>query len=183
MKFFATVAACLALTAVAHAADKPLQPDSSKWDKLFKDDLSNAIYTKGVWYWEDGALTANKDESIWSDKEYENFILDLEFKNIEDTNSGVVVYATDLKNWIPNSVEIQVLDDYSPKWKDAAPNWKCGGIFGRLAPAKQTVKKAGEWNHMTVTAQGKHITVMLNGEVTADCDMNKWTSADCLIQV
>ena len=173
------VIACLALTGLGHAEEAPpaVHPDSSKWEDLFKPDLSNAEFPKGVWYWEDGALTAKEDQPIWTQKEYENFVLDLEFKNGEATNSGVVVYATDLKNWIPNSVELQILDDYSPKWKDVAANWKCGGVFGRLAPKKQAVKKAGEWNRMTVTAKGKMITVALNGEVTAECDMSKWTSA------
>lgn len=180
MKRFLTIlAACSALSFSVHAADAPpvAHPDSSHWENLIAPDLSDATFTKGVWYIEDGAMTANADEAIWSKKEYENFILDLEFKNGEGTNSGVVVYATELNNWIPNSVEIQILDDYSPKWKDIAPTWKCGGIFGRLAPAKQSVKKAGEWNRMTVTCKGKSIKVVLNGEVTADCDMSKWTSA------
>jgi hypothetical protein len=166
---------------VVRAADKPatvaVHPDSSKWEDLIKPDLSNATFPKGVWYVEDGTFTANADEAIWSQKEYENFVLDLEFKNGDATNSGVVIYATDINNWIPNSVEIQILDDYSPKWKDVAPTWKAGAIFGRLAPAKQTVKKAGEWNRMTVTAKGKNITVALNGEVITQCDMSKWTSA------
>lgn len=172
------VIACLALTGLGRTADAPAtHPDSSKWEDLFKPDLSNAEFPQSVWYWEGGALTANQDQAIWTKQQYENFVLDLEFKNGEATNSGVVIYATDLKNWIPNSVELQILDDYSPKWKDAAPTWKCGGVFGRLAPRKQAVKKAGEWNRMTVTAKGKMITVLLNGEVTAECDMNKWTSA------
>ena len=59
-------------------------------------------------------------------------------------NSGVLVYCTDTGNWAPNSAEIQILDDYKQKWGGVAPNWKCAGLFGHLAPSKQTVKKAGE---------------------------------------
>lgn len=57
-------------------------------------------------------LGAVKDESIWTKDEYENFELDLDFKTDVGTNSGVVVYCTDTKDWIPNSVEIQIADDH-----------------------------------------------------------------------
>lgn len=175
-----TLLLALGLAGAGRAADAPLpdkHPDSSKWENLIAPDLSDATFPKDVWYLEDGAMTAREDQAIWSKKEYENFALDLEFKNGEGTNSGVVIYATDINNWIPNSVEIQITDDYSDKWKNAAPTWKSGAIFGRLAPKKQTVKKAGEWNRMTVWAKGKKITVMLNGEVVTECDMSLWTSA------
>lgn len=59
-----------------------------------------------------GVLAAVEDESIWTKTEYENFELDLDFKTDVGTNSGVVVYCTDTKDWIPNSVEIQIADDH-----------------------------------------------------------------------
>ena len=56
-------------------------------------------------------------------------------------------------------------------------NWLCGAIFGRLAPTKSIVKKPGQWNHMTIVCNGKHISVTLNGETVTKMDMSKWTSA------
>jgi len=173
----AFAAAVLICGAVGVAAEPAGHPDSSKWDNLFKDDLSDAIFPKGIWTFENGELTASQDQAIWTAKEYENYVVDLEFKCGPAANSGVIVHCSDLKNWIPNSVEIQILDDYDAKWAKVDKTWLCGGIFGHLAPAKQVVKKAGEWNRMTVTCKGKVITVMLNGEVTAEMDMAKWTSA------
>ena len=177
MRYAMIVAAlCVGLSLTAVAAE-PAHPDSSKWENLFAPDLSNANYNKGVWTVEDGAMTASKDECIWTQKEYENFIIDLEFKNGDAANSGIVIYCTDVKNWIPNSVELQILDDHSPKWADVGSTWKCGAVFGRQAPAKQTVKKAGEWNRMTVTCRGKKLTIAVNGEVVNECDMSKFTNA------
>lgn len=173
---FAVLTLVLMGSLSALAAD-PAHPDSSKWDSLFKPDLSDALFSKGVWTVEDGAMTASKDEAIWTPQQYENYILDLEFKNGEAANSGVVAYCTDMKNWIPNSVEIQILDDHSPKWASAAPNWKCASVFGHQPPTKQTVKKAGEWNRMTVTCRGPKITIALNGEVVNEIDMTKFTDA------
>ncbi len=152
-------------------------PDSSSWENLFAPDLSNATFPKDVWFMEDGALTASQDQNIWTRKEYGDFILDLEFKPGEAANSGVVIHCSDLKDWIPNSIEIQILDDAAPKWATAAPTWRCGGLFGRLAPAKSAVKKAGEWNRMTVACKGPMIYVLLNGELVTEADVRKWTDA------
>ena len=164
-------------TRAADALPPKAHPDSAKWENLFKPDLSDADFPKGIWYIEDGLLTQSKDEMIWSQKDYENFVIDLEFKTATNANSGVMIYASDTKNWIPNSVEVQILDDWGDKWSQIPPTWKCAGIFGRLAPSKQVVKRPGEWNRMTVWAKGQMIYVMLNGELVTQCDMRKWTDS------
>lgn len=152
-------------------------PDVSSWQDLFSADLSNAIYPAGIWTFEDGILTASEDQGIWTQKDYDNFILDLEFKNASGTNSGVVVYVSDIKDWIPNSVEIQIADDFHPQWAEAPPTWHCAAIFGHLAPKKSMVKKAGQWNRYTITCVDKKIFVMLNGVQVTEFDMSLWTSA------
>lgn len=152
-------------------------PDSSNWNDLFKQDLSNAIYPDNIWTFEDGILTANKDRMIWTKRDYDNFILDLEFKTGTNANSGVIVYCSNMQKWIPNSVEIQILDDYGKKWKKVPDTWRCGGIFGHLAPSKQMVKHPGQWNRMTITCKGQMIEVVLNGKEVAAMDMSKWTSS------
>lgn len=152
-------------------------PDTSKWANLFRADLSNADRPEGVWTFSDGVLTASEDQAIWTMKDYDNFILDLEFKNAPGTNSGVVVYCSDMKEWIPNSVEIQIADDYAEKWAKAPKTWHCGAIFGHLAPSKSMVKKPGEWNRFTIRCVDKQIDVMLNGERVSSMDMKLWTSA------
>lgn len=147
------------------------------YSALFAADLSDASYPVGVWSVENGVLTATKDEAIWTNKEYENFVLDLEFKTAAGTNSGVIVYCTDKVNWIPNSVEIQIADDYSEQWAKSPKTWQSGAIFGRLAANKQkVVKQPGKWNHYQITCKGKNITVVLNGEKVTEMDMSKWTS-------
>ena len=114
---------CLGWSVAARADDAAVpktHPDSSSWQDLFAHDLSNAIYPKGVWYFEDDVLTATEDQNIWTKEEYGNAIIDLEFKNVAGANSGVFVYGTDLKDWIPNSVEVQILDDSHPKWAEGS---------------------------------------------------------------
>ena len=152
-------------------------PDVSNWPDLFAPDLSNAIFPEGIWTTENGVLTASEDQAIWTKKDYDNFILDLEFKNAPGTNSGVVVYCSDIKNWIPNSVEIQIADDYAEQWAKSPKTWQCGAIFGHLAASKSVVKKPGEWNRFTIRCMNKRIDVTLNGEHITSMNMSLWTSA------
>lgn len=158
---------------------KPTKHPDTKgadWKPLFKDDLSNAQKPEGVWTRDkDGVITASEDQSIWSEKKYNDFVLDLEFKTAHETNSGVVVHCSDTKNWIPNSVEIQITDDHSEQWSKADKTWQCAAIFGRLGAKKSLVKKPGEWNRYTITCKGKMIYVVLNGELVTEMDMAKWT--------
>jgi len=173
------LAAGLGCTRMVFAGEvEPLQahPDSTGWKDLFSTNLSDAVYSRGIWTFDNGELTASKDECIFTKDEYENFTLDLEFKMGDAANSGVVLYCSDRKNWVPNSVEVQILDDYSPKWAKAASNWKCGGLFGHTTPRKQAVKKAGEWNRMTIACKGPMISVLLNGQRVTDANLKEWTS-------
>ena len=162
----------------ADSARAKAHPDVSKWQDLFAPDLSNAVFPKGVWIYQDGILTASQDQAIWTNRDYENFVLDLEFKTAAGTNSGVVVYCSDMKDWIPNSVEVQIADDYAEKWAKAPRTWHCGAIFGHLAPSKTMVKKPGNWNRFTIRCVDQKIDVVLNGERAVSMDMSLWTSAE-----
>ena len=149
---------------------------SVAWEPLFSDDLSNAVYPDGIWTVEHGELTASEDQMIYSKQEYENFVLDLEFKNGPAANSGVFIYLTDPKAWVQNSVEIQIADDWADKWANQNPTWKCGAVFGRLAASEQTVKPAGEWNRYTLICRGPYLDVLLNGVHVNSMDMRQWDS-------
>ena len=158
-------------------AAPPAHPDVSGWPDLFAADLSNAQFPAGVWTVADGVLTASEDQAIWTVRDYENYIVDLEFRTAPGTNSGVIVYCSDIENWIPNSVEIQIADDFAEEWAKEPATWHCGAIFGQMAPTKSAVRKPGEWNRYTITCRGQKITVVLNGEKVTEMDMSLWTSA------
>ncbi len=153
-----------------------LSGQTQKWQPLFTDDLSNTTYPAGVWEVDNGVLTASEDQCIWTKKDYDNFILDLEFKTADGTNSGVIVYCSNTENWIPNSVEIQIADDYAEKWAKADKTWQCAAIFGHLAASQSRVKKPGKWNNMVITCRDKIITVELNGKEVTEMDMALWIS-------
>lgn len=168
-------ALCLAAMPFAFA-DAP-DTGGAGWKPLFKSDYTDAEKPDGVWSVVDGALTASADQCIWTPTEHADFMLDLEFKNAAGTNSGVILYCTDVKNWIPKSVEIQIADDFADKWAKSPANFHCGAVFGHVPPAPGLVKKPGEWNQMTIEARGQRLKVWLNGTLASEMDMAKWTSA------
>jgi hypothetical protein len=178
IKLFPTMLILLNLSCFAQI-QLPLtgHPESSAWPDLFKNDLSDADYSPGIWTCTDGIFTADEDQIIFSKEEYENFVLDLEFNMEAGANSGVVVYCTDKKDWIPHSVEIQIADDSHEKWANSPGSWQCGAVFGHLAPVEKAAKKPGEWNRMTIACNGQMIYVVLNGKPITTMDMSKWTSA------
>ncbi len=145
------------------------------WKPFFGEKLENADYDPEVWSIdEEGVLHATKDEVIWGKGEYENFMLDFEYKAAKDANSGVVIQATDRGFWIPNSFEIQVFDSYG---RDVDMS-DCGAVYGRCAPAFNVCKAPGEWNHMTISVFGPDVYVILNDQLVTHMKKTQWTKYD-----
>jgi hypothetical protein len=88
-----------------------------------------------------------------------------------------VLHCSNLEDWIPNSVEIQIADDFSEEWANSPKSWQCGALFGRQPATKSAVKKPGEWNRYTITSIDKMIYVLLNGEQVNTIDLSTFTDA------
>jgi len=168
--------AALLFATLAFAAEPPKIAPGTGHD-LFALDLSDADYPAGIWSWSNGELSSHdQDEAIWTKGEYENFLLDFEFRLEPAANSGVFLYTTNPADWMKNHVEIQLLDDAAPKWTNVPPNWKCAGLFGHASPTNAAVRPPGEWNHMTIRNEGPQVTVWLNGEQVLAVNLKNWTS-------
>lgn len=156
-------------------------PDTAGWKQLIADDLANTTLAENnrdhAWSLESpGTWRSSIDRMLFTKESYENFILDLEFKNAPGTNGGVILYCSDAVNWVPNSVEVQVADDTFPKWR-ADGKTRCGAFYGRQPATKFLVKKPGEWNRYTITCIGKEVQVRLNGETVNAFDIARFTDA------
>ncbi len=140
---------------------------------LLAADLSNCTFKEGAWTYEDGVLARKGGGDIYTKEQYGDFILDLEVKVDPKSNSGVFIRTADVKDPVQTGIEIQVFDSFG-----AEPSKHgCGAIYDCLAPEKNTVKKAGEWNHLTVMAFGPRITVTLNDERIINMNLDEWTEA------
>lgn len=142
----------------------------SGWRDLLTSDLSNCIFNEGSWAIEDEILTWKGGGYIWTKQRYGDFILDLEYMVSKGANSGVFFRTDDLKDIVQTGMEVQIHET-----TDGSKHGACGAIYDCLSPSKNVAKKAGEWNHYTITCQGNKIYVVLNGEQIIDMDLNLWT--------
>ena len=130
------------------------------WQSLFGEDLSQADYDPQVWSIDkDGVISATKDQLICTKKDWQNFELELEFKLFQGSNSGVVIYMSD-KNWIPNSLEVQIADNK----KFAEPRTTCGSIYGTTDSKIKEPLAIGVWHKMKIRANGQMVDVWINGQ-------------------
>ena len=160
-------------TSLDIAALFALAREPKGYSPVFSPDLSDAIMQEGGWTLSaDGVLKPQGKGDIWTKKQYSDFVIDLEFKCVANTNSGVFIRCDNIKKWLHRAIEVQVLQANSANKKHI-----CGSIFDCLAPTKYAVKPVGEWNHYTVIAKADRILVELNGERILDADLSKWTTA------
>ena len=117
------------------------------------------------WYVEKGELICESgpdaEYGYLSTKEhYDDFELELEFKQEADGNSGVFFRST-VSGTIVNGWQVEV----------APPNLHTGGIYESYGrgwlikpdPAKDQYLKMGSWNRMKIIANGNKVTTYLNG--------------------
>lgn len=131
---------------------------------------------------EDGKLVCPADGggNLFAEKEYSNFVFRFEFKLAEGSNNGVGIRAPLQGRSSYEGMEIQILDDGSPKYAKIRPAQHHGSIYD-VVPAKQGfLKKTGEWNQEEITAKGRRITVVLNGTSIVDADLDSITDPEVL---
>lgn len=158
-------------------AETSTPTEESPWSPLFGDNLSAAMYNDSIWQLDGEVLSASSDQVIWTTSTYDNFELELEFKNATGLNSGVIFYCTDRDNWIPNSLEVQIADDYAKEWAESPGYARSAGIYGhRPASVADVVKPAGEWNHLRIVAMDTIIKVSLNDVDVNTFNMKEYTS-------
>jgi hypothetical protein len=143
------------------------------WRNLVGKDLSGWQDAAGNrpnanWVVEDGVLV-RKDRAgdIWTKERFGNFVLDLEFKT--EGNSGIFIRTDNPRDCVQTGIEIQV---YTPVKNPSKGS--CGAVYDCLAPTKE-MTRAGEWNHVTITARDNKLTVVMNGTQIIDMDLNRWT--------
>ncbi|MCC6365543.1 MAG: DUF1080 domain-containing protein [Bryobacterales bacterium] len=114
--------------------------------------------------------------NLFTQREFANFILRLEFRMAPGANNGIGIRAPLDGRISQTGMEIQLRDDSSPLYDHArAPAKYTGSIYEVVAAKQGFLKPAGEWNTIEITAGRRRILVVLNGHrvVTADLDAIK----------
>lgn len=112
--------------------------------------------------------------NLYSKAEYENFIFRFEFMLTPGANNGIgtrhkIVYTPTGYD----GIELQILDDYDPKYKDLKPYQFHGSLYGWVPAKKGYLKPLGEWNYQEVIMNKNHLQVMLNGTLIMDADLDE----------
>ncbi len=113
----------------------------------------------------DGILVAKKKGggNLFTTKEFGDCIFRFEYKLEPGGNNGVSIRGH----------EIQILDDYHPKYSKLKPCQYHGSIYCKVPAKRGAPKKAGEWNSEEITVKGSHWVVKVNGKVVVDADISK----------
>jgi hypothetical protein len=102
------------------------------------------------------------------EKKYANFMLDFDYKLSKGCNSGVFIRVSDLKNPVTTGIEVALDDTTGAGMHDS-------GAFYDLSPPKSNAQKLpGEWNHLTITADGPILTTVLNGVEVTRLNLDEW---------
>jgi hypothetical protein len=142
-----------------------------EWDKVGESN----------WRMEDGALVADKRTSkdpahIVSKQRYKDFQIYVEFWASDDANSGVHIRCQDPAKITDKSCyEANIFDQR----KD--PTYGTGSIT-HFVEVNPMPKAGGKWNTYEITAKGRQITVVLNGEKTAELRNNLFIDGHITLQ-
>lgn len=188
----AAIGLALLTCGVVHAAD-----DEPGFHSLFNgtsfDGWKPWAGDEGFWRIEEGAITGESTAEkplghntflVWDNAEVDDFELRLQFKltgDMKAANSGIQFRGQIRPDG--HVVGYQADIDLAGQWAGAlydeagrgplAPRGKkvTIAIDGQKSDAdggKAVDVKAGEWHDYSITAQGNHITLKINGQVTAE---------------
>lgn len=112
---------------------------------------------------------------LWWPEPQGDFVLRLEYRLAEDTNSGIYIRTADREDPVYTGIEVQVANSFGKP--ELSRTGTAGAIYDCLAPTKNVVRKPGEWNQCQITCQGPRIEVVLNGEKIIEMNVDDWSTA------
>ncbi|MFB3920278.1 MAG: DUF1080 domain-containing protein [Terriglobia bacterium] len=110
--------------------------------------------------------------NLFTEKEYSNFVFRFEFRLQPGGNNGVGIRAPYEGDAAYVGMEIQILDNEDPQYKDLRPAQYHGSVYDVIPAKRGALKKPGEWNSEEILAEGRHIKVTVNGQVILDADLD-----------
>ena len=127
---------------------------------------------------ENGLLECPADcgGNLFTEKEYANFVFRFEFKLEEGSNNGIGIRAPYDGDAAYQGMEIQILDNDAPIYRGKLRPAQYHGSIYDVVPAKTGfLKPTGQWNEEEIAANGRQITVKLNGHTIVDANLDSVT--------
>lgn len=138
--------------------------DFSGW----KGELENYEVIDGAFVCKQG-----KGGTVFTEKQYSDFISRTEFKLPAGGNSGLALRYPGKGFPHLDGLELQVLDSEDPKYAKLDPRQYHGSVYGLVPAHRGYLRPNGEWNFQQVTMRGSKIKVELNGFTILDADLSE----------
>lgn len=106
--------------------------------------------------------------NLYTKKEYSDFIYRFEFQLTPGANNGLGIRTPMTGDAAYVGMEIQILDNEDPIYKNLHEYQYHGSVYGVIAAKRGYLKPVGDWNYEEVVAKGDQIKVTLNGTVILD---------------
>jgi hypothetical protein len=147
--------------------------DLSGWVKVLDSD----------WLVENGILLSRqnpagrRDGESWliTERDYEDFVLRVEFRITPGGNSGVF-----LRDPVPRAQRLAAADGGVPPWdagfeaniNAADLNYPTGSLW-EIARAPHGLEKVGEWNELWIRVEGGRVETRVNGKLAVDAQQTR----------
>ncbi|MGN6533573.1 MAG: 3-keto-disaccharide hydrolase [Ginsengibacter sp.] len=140
-------------------------------------DLDQWTGNKSGYIVKDGVIEVNPQDgsvgNLYTKDEFSNFMFRFEFQLTPGANNGIGIRAPLEGDAAYAGMEIQILDNEAPKYKDLHVYQYHGSVYGVIPAKRGFLLPAGEWNKEEIIANGNKIKVILNGTVILDGDIKE----------
>ena len=135
-------------------------------------NLNNWTGNKDDYVVESGNIVLYPSQSfggnLYTKEQFDNFVIRFEFMLTPGANNGLGIRTPLEGDAAYVGMELQILDDTAPIYKDLEAYQYHGSVYGVIPAKRGFLKPIGEWNNQEVIADGDHIKITLNGTVIVD---------------
>mgnify|MGYP003945725519 CR=1 FL=1 len=111
--------------------------------------------------------------NLFTKDEYSDFAFRFEFQLTPGANNGLGIRAPLTGDAAYSGMELQILDNEAPIYKDLHIYQYHGSVYGVMPAKRGFLKPTGEWNYQEVIVKGPKIKIILNGTVILDGDLTE----------
>ena len=109
--------------------------------------------------------------NLFTKEEFSDFVFRFEFQLTPGGNNGLGIRSPITGDAAFKGMELQILDNDAPIYKDLQVYQYHGSIYGTIPAKRGFLKPVGQWNYQEVIVNGPKIKVILNGTVILDADI------------